>query len=486
MDISALDAGEYYLVVEGLGRSSDFNVGGEAVRELYYHTNRAYYHQRAGVALEEPYTTFTTPAHHYRVYEGGHLEGASNYKPEPGEEVRAFTGGYHDAADFDVFTYHLRATAQTLAAFEMTPDAFGDGDLDIPESGNGLPDLLDDADWALQTYMELQQDDGAVPLGRGNDQDYIRDYENRHGHRPAFGIFPPTTLSTLEYAAVAAFYARVVEPYDGARSRAYAASARRALKWAIDNPAEGDNVERANRLFLLWAAAEVYSATGDRATHRVFQQAVEDGGLDSYHWSYANWVPMCIWAYATSERQDVNSEIQKRLRARVLRDADYRVQRSPEPAYRVGSGERDKGFGWGTMNGGGHQADVLVRAHRLTGDQKYLDAASLNADFQLGCNPLSKTFITSMGARPPRHPQISAYLYTGPNKTGQTVSGITVYGLADRQPDWYPEETPAWRRWRDLGNGGAEISSEFTITETIGASSLLYSRLWAIEQADGK
>ena len=34
---------------------------------------------------------------------------------------------------------------------------------------------------------------------------------------------------------------------------------------------------------------------------------------------------------------------------------------------------------------------------------------------------------------------------------------------------------------RDLGNGGAEISSEFTITETIGTSAMLYASLYALE-----
>jgi hypothetical protein len=44
---------------------------------------------------------------------------------------------------------------------------------------------------------------------------------------------------------------------------------------------------------------------------------------------------------------------------------------------------------------------------------------------------------------------------------------------------------PSWRRWRDIGNGGAEISSEFTFTETIGPSAMLYSVLYALEP-DGR
>lgn len=99
----------------------------------------------------------------------------------------------------------------------------------------------------------------------------------------------------------------------------------------------------------------------------------------------------------------------------------------------------------------------------------------------MGANPLSKTFITGLGVRPPLHPQISAFLYTGPGKTGSTVKGITIYSLTSDAPKWYPDTIPSWRRWRDIGNGSAEVSSEFTITETIGFSAMLYGTLYAIE-----
>ena len=80
----------------------------------------------------------------------------------------SFQGGYHDAADFDTFAYHLPATAQVLTAYELYPAAFGDGDLDLPESGNGVPDVLDEAEWGLSFYIDHQYPNGAIPLGRVN------------------------------------------------------------------------------------------------------------------------------------------------------------------------------------------------------------------------------------------------------------------------------------------------------------------------------
>ena len=149
LDISTLPPGRYHIRVPGLGRSDSFAVGGDAIRELYYHANRAFFHQRCGQELRAPWSDFAKPACHTEVYESGHVVGAANYTPQPDEAKRSFRGGYHDAADFDVFTYHLRSTAQVLSAYEFAPECFKDNDLNLPESGNGIPDLLDEADWAL-------------------------------------------------------------------------------------------------------------------------------------------------------------------------------------------------------------------------------------------------------------------------------------------------------------------------------------------------
>ncbi|NRA39102.1 MAG: glycoside hydrolase family 9 protein, partial [Planctomycetes bacterium] len=140
-------------------------------------------------------------------------------------------------------------------------------------------------------------------------------------------------------------------------------------------------------------------------------------------------------------------------------------------------------LGWGNGNGGGHYGYYLILAHHLSQEQKYLDAASLQADFQLGCNPMSRTYISGLGMRPPINPQLNPLLYTGPKKTGTTVKGISIYGLAGKAPigeikTWYPSKLPVLRCYRDLG-GGSEVSSEFTVTETIGLAAALYGYLYA-------
>jgi len=481
LDLAPLrQPGRYHIAVPGLGRSDTFSLGLEGLRSLYQDTGRAFFHQRCGQELRLPWTSFARPACHLEVYASGRLVGSPNGAPKAGEEKKSFHGGYHDAGDDDVFAYHLRATAQWMAAFEQYPHAFRDGDLNIPESGNGIPDLLDEAAWALSFYHDNQQADGGIPLGRGNEQDSQRDWERDHaGQDPPFGVFPPTEMSCTEYAAVAAQFSRLIQPFDAARATAYTASARRAYAWALAHP-DVVKEDRGQRMFRAWAAGELWAATGDAGCHDAAQDLCRSGAFTRTHWKMTSFSPICMWACAASPRADFDPALRADLRKALVRMADQTVACTAVNPYRMGH-DGKAALGWGNGNGGGYYADALLRAWWLTGDRKYLNAASLNADFQLGANPLSKGFVTGIGSRHPVQPQLNAALYAEPKNSGDTVRGITVYGLASGQPPGYPVDVPLYRHWRDI-HGGAEVCSEFTITETIGASAMLYAALYAEDQ----
>ena len=475
-------AGRYHIRIPGLACSDTFAVGGDAVRQLYMNTSRAFFHQRCGQELKQPWTPFQRPACHVSVYAGGRLVGSPGYIPAANEAIHTFHGGYHDAGDDDVFTYHLRATAQLLDAVEQYPGTFKDGDLNIPESGNGIPDVLDEAAWALSVYHDNQQADGGIPLGRGNEQDSQRDWERTHaGAEPPFGLFPPTEMSCTEYAAVAAHFARLIRPYDAARATAYAESAKRAYAWActhVDNSPK--KKDEGQRLFRAWAAAEIFTTTGDAAIQAELKELITAGAFKQVPWQLSGLTPLCIWSVASGQQPGSDPAQRDALRKKIIESADSAARHTFENPYRMGH-DGKAAMGWGNGNGGGYYGDVLLRAWWLTRQQKYLDAASLNADFQLGANPLSKTFITGIGVRHPVQPEINESLYTQPRRTGDTVAGITVYGLANGQPPGYPASVPLYRHWRDIGQS-AEVSSEFTITETIGNSAMLYAALFAEDQ----
>lgn len=477
LDVSGVTAGPaYHVHVPGLGRSATFAVGASGLHELYYHTMRVFFHQRCGQELKAPYSDFPREACHLKVYESGYMVGNPDYLPKPNEAVREFHGCYHDAADNDCFTYHLRATAQVLSAYEQYPAAFKDKDLNLPESGNGIPDVLDESWWAVEFYSKNQQADGGVLKGRGNDQDEIYAWERTHKGRPAFGNFPPTAMSCTEYAAVAAQLSRLLKPYDSKRAEALVKSADRAVAWADQHP---DNPpDQSEAIFHFWAVSELFRTTGEKRYNDEVLRLAANGAYKKYHWGLGQFVPIFQWAYATCEQPGTDPALRKLLRDSITNSAGYVVRGTEENKYRFGHGKAE--LSWGNGNGGGHYADVCLRAYWLTGDAAYLTAASLNADFQLGANPLSKTFISGMGVRHPMQPQINRSLYKEPQKTGDTVKGITAYGLGGATPPGFPARVPIYRGWRDIGES-AENSSEFTITETVGCSAMLYAALYAEE-----
>ena len=488
MAIEKLPPGKYHIILPGFARSDSFGVGLAAgVKSLYYDTARAFFHQRAGTELSPDQTDYPRLMSHRATYESGYCTDNPAYTPKPGEESREFRGGYHDSSSDDVLAGDLRASALTLVICEAFPDAFRDKDLKIPESGNRIPDMLDEAAWALSFFTDTQQLDGAIFSGRGNDGPIIQGIEKKTGRRPAFGLFEPTGNSACEYAAVAARLARLLRPYDPARADRLTASAKSAYEWAAAHPAAADQADA--NLLRAWAAAELFNTTGAPEFNATFLALYNAGALKKFPGPFS-WLPDLVrWTYASSKQPAADPAVKKDLADSITRGADYDAVAARAGIYRVGRGTDAVP---GSSGGGGRPAIRSMLAYLLASDPKYLTTASLNADFQLGTNPISKTFLSGLGTRHPNQPQLSDALYSAPNKTGNAAPGITVFGPAGSSaggpvpsPGWYPDKVPPDRHYVDIGSGAGSMSG-FSISETVGPSAMLYQFLYATEKQSAK
>jgi len=268
--------GEYYFFVEGIGRSWGFRINNDVLGEAFYIHAKGLFHQRCGTPKAWPNTNWEVKgACHLGSYKGGfppnisHLKKAAagstqadyrlrdeannpidlNHHGATGliadtateEFLSEAYGGWHDAADYDRRPFHLWVVQDLLAAYLMFPDNFLDGQLNIPESGNGLPDIIDEAAWGMDFWRRLQNDKGGLgtwveatshPQFMGPpDQDPQKYYTSL-----------PTRESTAEYAAHAALLARIY--YDLYlsdsktttldRAKTFYLSAFRALNYALD------------------------------------------------------------------------------------------------------------------------------------------------------------------------------------------------------------------------------------------------------------
>ena len=205
---------------------------------------RGLYHQRSGIALEEPYTALVRPAAfpegtEFHQTDLTMIDDPSNVgqddrfaeypEHDTGALVEGAWGGHFDAGDWNSRIQHLDDLRIALDLVRLYPDAWSD--IDIPESGDAVPDLIDEGLWDLDQFRRLQTAEGGVPgnidqarFGTGTETSWDNDIK--------VYVFAPDVWSTYIYAGVAAETAVVLRQYDGARADVYAESATRAMSWA--------------------------------------------------------------------------------------------------------------------------------------------------------------------------------------------------------------------------------------------------------------
>jgi len=522
MDISGLKPGKYHIYIPGFARSETFAIGGNNVYALYYYTMRSVFLQRCGQEFGPPYTWAVRPACHTKFWEAGFpVQGAEfldsenakvlkNCPPAANMPQKSFIGGIHDAADYDVQCGHIGNINDLMLAYELYPEVLKDGDLDIPESGNGIPDVLDNVEWLLRFFMLNQYPDGAIPASKPNMSDGLTQWRDKDpgfkgkGYNdlicadkaPPFGIVPPSGNSTTLFAVSAARFSRLVRPFNAAMADRYLASARKAFGYAISHtPIETYNAYTTGRYPLQkpdgdqpwkagslinhdgmkgWVAAELMRATGDKALNHYISEALTAGrGM---------WGPLedIRWAYLNVDPAVADPTLQASCRQDFLKSADNCVQRCNEDVNRTGFGNGGS-IGWGAGNPVQYFM-ILMSAYGVTKDQKYLDAASFNADYLLGTMPISWCWLTHMGYRSPQNPWMSYYLwdkYTpgdDMSNFGAPMAGYNIYGLGWSWGDWFDKDArkPVRRYWNDftIGFGGAAWcqSSEFTPNMLTGAA----------------
>ncbi|MDO4574615.1 MAG: glycoside hydrolase family 9 protein [Planctomycetia bacterium] len=485
--------GKYRVVVPGVGRSWTFEIGNNALGEAFYVRMRGMYQKRCGIWKEQPYTAWVSPrpegAHecHHVTYVGnfppnnrhygkgkgdfGFFDKAGNKQNVNPFDLIAFacktdqvaegvSGGWHDAADYDRRHYHLQCTGDFVAAYLMFPENFTDDQLHLPESGNGIPDILDEAIWGLDVWRKAQNAQGGVgcwieatshpknPLPETDEQPYF--------------LALPTMESTAEYAAHAAALALALkkagadEPF-----QTYLESAKKAYAFATDPSnrlvveykgyplrENGQSVptdltyresEKLSAIPLAKASFNLYLLTGEKKYLDAFQTFLP-GNNDGFEWYVQNiwWygTPMYLAEFVTEAKDRPEfAEIYAKICASLLRNADMRLtELNDNYQYRMPWYATNHAYVSHTSWGNFHplnRAKPFVLAWRITGNTKYRDAALLANDWQLGANPTGSSMTSGLGkSYPVRFLDLPSYT----DGIVEFVPGITpyrnTYGLA--------------------------------------------------------
>jgi endoglucanase len=160
---SVTEPGSYYIYdATNRVRSVPFHIDHAVYNELLKQAVRVYYYQRSGVAKPARYTGAAW-ADEQPSFVSAEQDLDCRLVTNPvAATSKNLSGGWFDAGDFNKYTNFCYGVLHPLLdAYAQNSDAFGDNN-GIPESGNGVPDLLDELRWELEWLRKMQQDDGSV------------------------------------------------------------------------------------------------------------------------------------------------------------------------------------------------------------------------------------------------------------------------------------------------------------------------------------
>lgn len=448
MDFSEFtQPGRYQVYVEGVGTSYEFDIGEDTWRDAFYVSARGMYHQRSGIALEQPYTDYKRPrSFHpddgmviYRStvplmdtdmgfdWQDGIDAFEALLETRTDEIVADAWGGWMDAGDWDRRISHLEVTRSFLELVELYPDYFKAVNLNLPESDNNLPDILDEALWGLDVFRRLQTDEGGIPGGIES-ADHPLPSEGSWQESQTVMVYGPGMWSSYMYANVAARAAYVLKNYDKTLAQTYQESAVRAMNWANAELAKAPD-EPHSYIYdeRNLAAAELYRLTGDSQWHQLF--------LDTTAFTKAD-APLVDWqvhdhshaafVYARTKQPTVDETVQENAKNALVRAANTDVGTVNSNGFKWNA-TPGVVIGWGTI--GAPKTQTLFRAHTLTDNVDYLRAGILATQFSAGANPSNMIHTTGIGHRNPNMPLLIDMRVSGQ----EPPPGITVYGPMDVQ-----------------------------------------------------
>ncbi len=156
-DFSTLQTtGNFFIRISNGDSSHTFSISSNVYDDVYKKSLKGYYFQRCGTSLLQPHAGV--------YYHSACHPGDGFYHSSTGQSgFRLSTGGWHDAGDYGKYVVNSGITVGTLLlAYESFPEKFNQDNLNIPESGNGVPDILDEVRYELEWLLKIQNENGGV------------------------------------------------------------------------------------------------------------------------------------------------------------------------------------------------------------------------------------------------------------------------------------------------------------------------------------
>jgi len=509
-------AGTYRLAVAGVGCSEDFEIKDDIYHDLFKVSVMGYFYMRIGqdnldmtpvprrplyIQDQDPSNCkiYVTDMHPYHPLWETFVTGDKWDKPQswvfykkPGDPTNPNAiGGHSDALDWDRHLGHVVNIYDLCLAYILSDGALDDDDLRIAESGNGIPDILDEARNEVEFWLNLRYNGG-----------YSHGLTNPDGNNKLYQA-DNTAVAAWANAlnsAMLAYCFQIAGLND--LKNTYQDSATIAYNYAnnlADPMLEKKSEDIRGRDFKMMAAAYLYNLTGETAyedtmksesmvtspTSSIYQQ-----GSYNQLWGTA--------AYLLTKRTVHYPELQANMKsAMILKARSKEVDNVHErPSRRGYSNEQ----AWWQTN---QDMPRTIIAHAITDNPTdqltFLDALLLEADWGLGRNPLNMIQMTTATTELADKRSVENCYTTGRDDGSFGLHpGHTPYlntegwggVMVGSNPGIVLEKFyPAINNWphasKYINTRFIWAHSEFTPRQTMRGKTLLYAYLYSLSKSSG-
>ncbi len=444
--------GTYYIRVADTILSYDLEIAQNLLEDEIIASLKSYYFQRASIPILAEYG-----GKHSR--KSGHPDTVCWYHPSTGKVIghRSSPGGWYDAGDYGKYTCNgAISTGQLLALQETLPNIFPDNSLNIPESGNGKSDMLDELLYELNWLFTMQVKDGGVfhKLTAKKFSGFIMPY-NYDLDRYLIG---KGTAASLDFAAVMAQASRVYRNLSPAWSEKAVIAAERAWNWSKNHPditfenpegvVTGEYGDEYLKDDFFWAATELFISTGDQQ-YLEFIHKYNEPVIHQITNSWKYFVRNNAIHSMLLNKDYFSEKLYSKYFNGHIKLADSILDIVNSHPYAIGLNH----FEWGSNSDILNQAYILCIANHLTGHLKYIEGAVKITDYIFGKNATGYCFLTGFGDKKvlfPHHRPSAAdsivdpvpgFIIGGPNHHRQDIQYVN-----------YESEMPAKAYIDDVGS----------------------------------
>lgn len=395
--------GTYYIIAGGDTRSLEFTIADKPYNDVKKALLKAFYYQRCGMSLDKDYAG-----------EWGHgaCHVGDGYLYDEQDEHINVTGGWHDAGDYGKYVVPAAKTvADLMLAYEFSPNAFAES-VNTPESNDNVPDVLNEVRYELEWMLKMQDvKSGGVyhKVATLNFPGFIMPEDDKDKRY----INAISATATADFAAAMAMVYRIYKPIDISFANKALDAAKKAWIWLQANPNAssfknplgvnsgeyGDSNDRDERF---WAAAELYSATGEQMYDAYIKANYQDASFSkvSFGWSDVGGYGTISYLGLPKDKRD--ETVYGYLKSQFISGADKLLGIWQNDGYKVALTPND--YYWGSNGEVMNRSMFLIMANSISPNDDYIEAAYDQLNYILGRNALNQCYITGYGTKPVMHP----------------------------------------------------------------------------------